>query len=150
MTSMELLRPESDLARQFDSASRIDLLLACDDNQSPDGLLGYLDYPDDDSIDDRPDDELLTAAARFGPKLYLHRLGLRPPLDLRVEADLIAALSELIGFDPEPDVYCLAPVQTSSNPNQVVLDRAIHRIVQVYGVPLLRYRCLEFFVVGEG
>lgn len=144
MTSMELIRPESDLARQFDGASRVDLLLACDDDQSPGGPVH-----DDDESDDLEIDGLSEVAARFGSKLHLHRLGLHTPLGPHVEVDLIAALSELVGFDPAPDVYCLAPAQTSSNPSQVVLDRAVQRIVRVYGVPLLRYRCLELFVVGD-
>ncbi|MGH3569606.1 MAG: hypothetical protein ACRDRH_27060 [Pseudonocardia sp.] len=149
MTSMELLRPQSDLARQLAGASRVDLLLACDDNQPPGGP----DYGDADSVDDGPGaveiDELSAAAARFGSTLHLHRLALHTLLGLHVEDDLIAALSELVGFDPAPDVYCLAPARTSSNPSHVVLERAVQRIAQVYGVPLLRYRCLELFAVGE-
>lgn len=148
MTSMELFRPESDLARQFDDASRVDLLLVCD-HRSPGGP----DHDDDDSVDDGSEalesDELSAGAARFGSKLHLHRLGLHAPLGPHVEVDLIAALSELVGFDPAPDVYCLAPARTSSNPSHVVLERAVQRIAQVYGVPLLRYRCLELFAVGE-
>jgi hypothetical protein len=61
------------------------------------------------------------------------------------EADLVAAMSELVGFDPEPGVYCLAP--TPSDPGRVAAARAAQRIAQVYGIPLLRYRCLELSLV---
>ena len=36
----------------------------------------------------------------------MHRLGLPGPLGPLAESDLVAALSELVGFDPEPGVYC--------------------------------------------
>ena len=50
------------------------------------------------------------------PGLRVHYLGLRPPLGPLAEADLVAALSELVGFDPEPGVYCLAPAPAPSRP----------------------------------
>ena len=55
----------------------------------------------------------------------------------------MAALSELIGFDPGRGVYCLAP----ATPSDGVLEQAAQRIARVYGLPLLRYRCLELSLV---
>ena len=62
---------------------------------------------------------------------------------------MVAAISELVGFDPEPGVYCLAPNPTAADPGRTVVNRAAQRIAQVYGIPLLRYRCLELSVVGD-
>jgi len=61
----------------------------------------------------------------------------------------VAAISELVGFDPEPGVYCLAPVSAPADAARAVVNRAARRIAQVYGIPLLRYLCLELSVVGE-
>ena len=60
----------------------------------------------------------------------------------------MAALSELVGFDPEPGVYCLAPAPRR-RPTWAArsLASAARRIAQVYGLPLLRYRSLELAVV---
>ena len=114
------------------------------------------DDPDDDpdDLDDDLDDDLHTDEVRAAVvrldlgDLQLHRLGLRPPLGPAAEADLVAALSELVGFDPEPGVYCLAPAPAPGDPGRTVVSRAAQRIAQVYGIPLLRYRCLELSVVG--
>jgi hypothetical protein len=142
VSPMELLRPESDLARLVAGFPEVELLVAADDgNQDAD--------PDDDA--DEAGDELRESAARLGvPGLVLHRLGLPTPLPADAEGDLVAALSELVGFDPEPGVYCLAPAQDPADPVRCVVDRAVQRIARVYGIPLLRYRCLELAVVGSG
>jgi hypothetical protein len=189
---MELLRPESDLARLAEGFTRIDLLVAGDDVARPDFDLldafdGAFSGPDGfaaydgglgggydgagyegagynaagndgagyDDVDDYDDDWFDSAAAevragidRLGlPGLHLHRLGLRKPYPATAEDDLVAAMSELIGFDPEPGVYCLAPVPDPGDAARGVVNRAAQRIAQVYGIPLLRYRCLEFSVV---
>ncbi|MCY7341736.1 MAG: hypothetical protein LH603_07785 [Pseudonocardia sp.] len=186
---MELLRPESDLARLIRGASRVDLLLAADD--PPDGapcalaLLGSAEGLDptrgphdgagdprepgtfdalddglcddlDDLDEDDPDadpaevDDLRERVDELGLSgLAVHRLGLREPLGSPAENDLVAALSELVGFDPEPGVYCLAPAPAPADPARTVIDRAVQRIAQVYGIPLLRYRCMELTVVGD-
>lgn len=164
VSPMELLRPESDLARLVEGFPQIDLLLAAEDAPvaSP-GSLGVLGCPDaldldDLDLDDREDcdddeaelpvDEIREGVDRLGlPGLQLHRLGLRPPLSPLAEGDLVAALSELVGFDPEPGVYCLAPAPSPSDPGRTVVNRAAQRIAQVYGIPLLRYRCLELSIV---
>ena len=161
VSPMELLRPGSDLVRMIDGAGYVDLLLACEDEPvaepSPVGVLGggALDPVDDadawtDDYDDDTDeaDELRTAAHLLGlDELHLHRLALPSPLGAAAEADLVAALSELVGFDPEPGVRVLAPAPVPTDPERVVLDRAVRQIVQVYGLPLQRYRCMELSVV---
>ena len=141
--AVELLRPESDLARLLDSFGRADVLLAAEDlpaaaDEGPD------DDPDDWVRDSEAVDEVrLGTAALRHPDLVVHRLALHPPLDAAVEDDLVAGLSELIGFDPGRGVYCLAP----ATPVDGVLVQAAQRIARVYGLPLLRYRCLELSLV---
>jgi hypothetical protein len=143
VSPMELFRPESDLARLVEGFREVELLVAVDD--------GYPDRadPDDDHLDG-PGDELRDTAARLGlPGLRLHRLGLPDPLLATAEDDLVAALSELVGFDPEPGVVCLAPAPDPADPARSAVNRAVQRIAQVYGILLLRYRCLELAVVAD-
>jgi hypothetical protein len=176
---MELLRPGSDLARMIVDAGPVDLLLACENEPvatpSPVGLLpgdegattavgldeseavddgDYSDgdYSDDDYDydDDEDADELRVAADRLGlVDLHLHRLALPVPLSGTAESDLVAALSELVGFDPEPGVQVLAPAPLPGDLQRSVVDRAVRHIVQVYGLPLQRYRCMELSVVDD-
>lgn len=146
--AVELLRPESDLARLLDSFGRVDVLLATEGAATVGG--DSEEDPEDDSDDWTHDgevaDELLAGVAALGhPDLMVHRLALGAPLSAAVEDDLVAALSELVGFDPEPGVYCLAP----ATPADGALVRAAQRIARVYGLPLLRYRCLELSLVGR-
>jgi hypothetical protein len=77
----------------------------------------------------------------------VHRLCLPGPLGPHSDGDLVAALSELVGFDPEPGVYLLAPAVDPSDPGRATVNRVAARIAQVYGIPLLRYRCLELTAV---
>ena len=94
--AVELLRPGSDLARLLDSFGRADVLLAAEDLP-----VSPLDGPDDDPDDWIRDigvvDEVRagTAALRH-PDLVVHRLALRPPLDVEVVDDLVDAVSELV------------------------------------------------------
>lgn len=139
---------------------------------APTPLFSYLDYPDyddpadgadasaDGGADDGADDGWVAPTPRVpGPEervpgadapdlsgVQVHRLGLRG-VAAGSESDLVAALSELVGFDPEPGVYCLAPVASADDPSRAVLISAVERIAQVYGLPLLRYRCLELSIV---
>ena len=173
VSPMELLRPGSDLVRAIAGAGYVDLLLACEDEPVADprpvcvlggGAFavpgsGHTDGDSDgdfdsDSEDDSEDDavdvtaELHAATAWLGlDELHLHRLALPGPLSAAAEPDLVAALSELVGFDPEPGVHVLAPAPAPGYPQRAVVDRAVRRIVQVYGLPLLHYRCLELAVV---
>jgi hypothetical protein len=129
ITAVELLRPESDLARLIGSFDHADVLVAADDGAGS-------------------DDALRSGVAELRhAALHVHRLALRPPVHAGDEGDLVAAMSELVGFDPEPGVYCLAPAPSLRDPARVAVSRAAQRIAQVYGIPLLRYRCLELSVV---
>jgi len=146
--AVELLRPESDLARLLESFGRADVLLAAEDidewddgdedDGDPDGWTS-----DGEGGDESGNDVRAAAAALGHPDLVVHRLGLRMPLAADDEGELVAALSELVGFDPEDGVYCLAPADPAGD----VVSRAAQRIAQVYGLPLLRYRCMELSVV---
>jgi hypothetical protein len=158
VSPMELLRPGSDLLAAIRGAGYVDLLLACEDepvaDPSPVGVLGggALEPPDlDDELDDSDDaDDVRDAVARLGlDELHVHRLGLRPPVGTAADGDLVAALSELVGFDPEPGVQCLAPVPLPSDPARAAIERAVWRIAQVYSLPVQRYRCLELSVVDH-
>src|SRR4051812_4431868 len=172
VTPMELLRPGSDLVRMIAGAGYVDLLLACEDepvaDPSPVCRLGrpwdpdgsdqavparwtddeYLEDEADDSDDD-VDDLLASANLLALDELHLHRLALPAPLGAAAEPDLVAALSELVGFDPEPGVQVLAPSSLPGDPQRAVIERAVLQIVQVYGLPLQRYRCLELSVVDD-
>ena len=142
--AVELLRPGSDLARLLDSFGRADVLLAAEDLPA-----AAVEGPDDD-----PDDWVRDCERRGrGAARARRRCGIpissctawrsTPRWSATVEDDLVAALSELVGFDPGRGVYCLAP----ATPSDGVLDQAAQRIARVYGLPLLRYRCLELSLV---
>lgn len=158
-TTVELLRPESDLLRLISGIGQVDVLVAVDDTPvatpGPVGVLdsgraGVIDLTESE-VDEYEDGEAFRTEIRAEidklgvPGLRVHRLGLRPPLGPPAEPDLVAALSELVGFDPEPGVYCLAP--SSVDASRSVAGAAARRIAQVYGLPLLRYRSLELAVV---
>lgn len=138
VTADELLRAGSDLARAV-AGGPVDLLLACDG--SPSGG-GAVDLDELDEIDDDLADlELRAGVHRLGlAGLAWHRLALPGPLTGAAEDDLVAALSELVGFDPEPGVHVLAPAP-AGDPQGAVVDRATRRIAAVYGLPLRHYRC---------
>ncbi|MCE0765628.1 hypothetical protein LWC35_22370 [Pseudonocardia kujensis] len=207
VSPMELLRPESDLARLVADAGRVDLLLARADAPaapatpvpvppvpvppvslvSPEGVTslpvsldrvdvrfdgadapghvdewddldGDLDEYDDEYGDDEygEDDEdgdedgVAAAVEALGLQdVHVHRLGLPGRIGAAAEDDLVAALSELVGFDPEPGVYCVAPLPSPADPERTTVVAAVQRVVRVYGLPLLRYRSLELSVVGS-
>ncbi len=165
-SATELLRPRSDLARLLESFEHIDLLLVADEHQHGGGVVVLPvagapavdavewdeQWDDDDGVDDDDDpaEELERSVAALGlPDVTLHRLGLSPAFGGDAEPDIVAALSELVGFDPEPGVYCLAPAADGEAAGGPV-TRAARRIAQVYGLPLLSYRCLELSVVCDG
>ena len=161
VSPMELLRPGSDLLNVVRDAGYVDLLLVCEDepvsDPSPVCVLGggSLTRSADDDLDDSDDDmddvdDVRAAVAQLGiDELHVHRLGLRLPLGGAVDGDLVAALSELVGFDPEPGVQCLAPVPLPSDPARAAVERAVWEIAQVYSLPVQRYRCLELSVVDD-
>ncbi|OLM12676.1 hypothetical protein [Pseudonocardia sp. Ae505_Ps2] len=75
-------------------------------------------------------------------RVRVHRLGLRWAVQDGDEADLVAALSELVGFDPDDDTWCVAPAAAGpvSDPEIEVVRRAVRRVARVYGLPVLPYR----------
>ena len=149
----ELVRPGSDLARMLATVPRADLLLATDGPLrprprpvlAPPPLLDIDDLPpvelDEHALAEAEPESPTVALSELNlPGLRLHRLDLRVPLTGQAEDDLVAALSELVGFDPEPGVACLAPIAVDAE--SAVVSRAAQRIAQVYGLPLLRFRCI--------
>jgi hypothetical protein len=116
----EFLRAASGLTQRLGSAGvPIDVLVAA-------------------SGDERQDDaDLLALAELRSPSVRRHRLALPMPFGDDREDDLVAALSELIGFDPEPGVYCLVPAGEA--PGHAPLRRAADRLAQVYRMRVLAY-----------
>lgn len=170
-SATELLRPRSDLARILESFDHVDVLFVADEDEHGGGVVAlpgaavdvhsdvpsdeqYDDDQYDDDVDDADDDvdpgaEIDRAIAAMGlHQVRAHRLGLPVAFGGEVETDIVAALSELVGFDPEPGVYCLAPAPTG-DPAGHTVTRAARRIAQVYGLPLLSYRCMELAVVED-
>lgn len=56
--------------------------------------------------------------------LTRHRLALPLPFGVERTGDVVAAVSELIGFDPEPGVFCLVPGKGADG------SRAAHQAVE--------------------
>jgi hypothetical protein len=91
---------------------------------------------------DEPSEEAAHAGLRElrVPELARHRLALPIPFGAEREPDLVAAMSELVGFDPEPGVYCLAPdIDSCADPSRLAVSAAARRIAEVYGLSLVRY-----------
>ncbi|MGQ0572932.1 MAG: hypothetical protein ACT4RN_01870 [Pseudonocardia sp.] len=135
------VRPGSELLTRLAGVDQVDLLVVTDgdDDGRPEGS-------DDD--DDVPDagDRVREAAAGLGLRVDVHRLGLRVPADRprpRDVDDVVAAISELVGFDPEPGVGCVVPVRRRGRgrrgPADLVIGRAVERVVAAYRLPLLTY-----------
>jgi len=161
VSASELLRPGSDLARILRGFPQADLLLATDGPRLQPVRIPVPAPPGPVDIDDLPPVELDRHAAAEQelelptavviddlavPGLLVHRLDLPVPLSFAAEDDLVAALSELIGFDPEPGVVCLAPLPTARD--AAVVSGAAQRVAQVYGLPLLRFRSPELLPAG--
>jgi hypothetical protein len=165
-SATELLRPRSDLARILESFDRVDMLFVADEDEHGGGVVALpvagvdvqsVDLDDEqyfDDVDDADDDvdpgtEIDRAIDAMGlSQVRPHRLGLPSAFGGEAETDIVAALSELVGFDPEPGVYCLAPAP-AGDPARQTVTRAARRIAQVYGLPLLSYRCMELAVVED-
>jgi hypothetical protein len=146
----ELLRPASDLLRLVEGAHYVDVLLASEVADVPPAPLGLLGgAAPADPFDDEPDeadDAVAAEVARLDvPELHVHRLGLRSATGPAAEDDIVAALSELVGFDPDPGVSLLGPA--GGAPGRAGVRRAVQRVARVYGIPLLSYRCHELTVV---
>lgn len=153
--AVELLRPGSDLLRLVEGAGHVDVLIATEDTpidaQAPLGVLAgcEVDDPEWDEFEESDDHAVDEFAALDLPAVHLHRLGLRAPLGPQSADDLVAALSELVGFDPEPGVYLLGPAVAPGDAGRAVVDLAVQRVARVYGIPLLRFRRHELTVVTD-
>lgn len=73
------------------------------------------------------------------PGLSRHRLSLPAGFDADRADDLLAAMSELVGFDPEPGLYCLAPDADGSDPSRAAVRAVAERVAEVYRLRLVRF-----------
>jgi len=129
----EFLLAASGLVQRLGAAGvRTDLLVAAAEPGS--------DEPAEERADEPAEHEI---AAAFGelrmPELVRHRLALPTPIGADRADDLLAGLSELVGFDPEPGVYCLAPAGDGVDPSQAIVGEAARRIARIYRLRLVRY-----------
>ena len=152
-TPAELLTPGSALARALAAFPRADVLLATDDRPTDPAA----DDQWDDGRNEAASEEMRAAVAGLGhPDLVAHRLALPTLLGDGAEDDLVAALSELVGFDPDPGVHCLAPAVSPATAlghdgaGRACAERAALRVARIYGLPLQRYRVIGAPVVGSG
>jgi hypothetical protein len=164
------LRAGADLVRRIAGAPHVDLLILTDgddpagsaDNDDTDAGIGEDDGDDGDIPDvaltpdpagDGGADAAVLArerAAALGLRVNVHRLALSASSEVRPGDvdDVVAAISELVGFDPEPGVGCVVPIGayeesrlsgTSAGPADVMVGRAVERIVAAYRLPLVTY-----------
>ena len=146
LTEAESARAGSTLAELCGSTGETDLLVVRRDPAAQRRLVGPAeaeDYACDDPADDPDDEPVMMPLGRLpGGRIRLHRLGLRWTVQDGDEPDLVAALSELVGFDPDDDTFCVAPARTSpvADPEIEVVRRAVRRVARVYGLPVLPYR----------
>ncbi|MCE0765316.1 hypothetical protein LWC35_20770 [Pseudonocardia kujensis] len=68
----------------------------------------------------------------------VHRLGLRRPLPAAAAADLLAALSEVVGFDPGPGLGILAAGELAGRPDRAAVAHAAEVAAAVYGAEIAR------------
>ncbi len=79
--------------------------------------------------------------------LTRHRLALPSPLGLDRTSDVVAAASELIGFDPEPGVLCLVPgPEEGIRPDHQAVDAAAAVIGDAYRI---RVMCFTTRLAGR-
>lgn len=146
VSAADVLDPDSDLRQVAGAASETDVLVARVDRPATTRVPFASDAPDYDA-EDRADDDTglqggFTVPLPAPAHLHLHHLGLRWQVGEADEQDLVAALSELIGFDPDDEVFCVAPATGPdvADLEQTAVERAVRRVARVYGLPVLRYR----------
>ncbi|MBP2370544.1 hypothetical protein [Pseudonocardia parietis] len=144
LTESESVRAGGALAELSGGTGETDLLVVRTDPVGPLRLVEPADaedYPADEASD--PDDSPMTMPVTRVPAIpvRLHRLGLRWTVQDADEPDLVAALSELVGFDPDDGTYCVAPASIGPVVDQEieVVRRAVRRVARVYGLPVLPY-----------
>ncbi|MEQ3554210.1 hypothetical protein WIS52_27405 [Pseudonocardia nematodicida] len=164
LTEAEVVRTGTGLSVLPDGVGETDLLVVRTDPAGPQRLVAPAeaeDYPADDAGpvgeagagEPAPDPEPVTMPVpRIGAgRVRVHRLGLRWTVQDGDEDDLVAALSELVGFDPDEHTFCVAPATTGpvADPEIEVVRRAVRRVARVYGLPVLPYRPLADGPVGH-
>ena len=139
----EFLLAASGLVQRLGAAGvRTDLLVAAaePDPDEPDPDEPDADEPAEERADGPAGDVIAAALGELRvPELVRHRLALPAPIGADSADDLLAGLSELVGFDPEPGVYCLAPAGDGVDPSQAIIGEAAERIARVYRLRLVRY-----------
>jgi len=85
---------------------------------------------------------VLAAYRRLGvPEVRRHRLGLESGKIGDAQTDLIAAISELVGHDCYPGLWCLAPWRHDGHPDHDAVGRAAEEVCHIYNLRLVRYLC---------
>lgn len=144
LTAAESERAGGPLAALSGAAGETDLLVVRDDPAPTRRPLTPAEARELLAADDDTDDDTRDAPVVMLPveRVRVHRLGLRWAVQDGDEADLVAVLSELVGFDPDGDTWCVAPAAAGpvSDPEIEVVRRAVRRVARVYGLPVLPYR----------
>ncbi len=140
LTAAESARAGGPLAALSGEAGETDLLVVRDDPAPTRRPLTPVEARELLAAED--DTEDVPVAALPVERVRVHRLGLRWAVQDGDEADLVAALSELVGFDPDDDTWCVAPAAAGpvDDPEIEVVRRAVRRVARVYGLPVLPYR----------
>jgi LmbE family N-acetylglucosaminyl deacetylase len=82
------------------------------------------------------------AYRRLGvPEVRRRRLQLESGTVSGAQPDVIAALSELVGHDCYPGLWCLAPWDRDGHPDHDAVGRAAEVVCRTYHLRLVRYLC---------
>ncbi|MCD2194242.1 PIG-L family deacetylase [Actinomycetospora endophytica] len=133
-----LLAPDDDAQGSF----TLDDLLA---GRLDDELADDADDAGDDPADDEPlDPDEAAAEAAYGALglsvVRRHRLGLPDGGVAAAEADVVGAISEIVGFDDDPSGLCvLAPWSGDGDDDHEAAGRAAEIVTAAYRVRLVRW-----------
>jgi LmbE family N-acetylglucosaminyl deacetylase len=87
-------------------------------------------------------DHILAAYRRLGvPEVRRHRLQLESGKISDAQPDLVAALSELVGHDCYPGLWCLAPWRRDGHPDHDAVGLVAEAVCRTYNLRLVRYLC---------
>jgi LmbE family N-acetylglucosaminyl deacetylase len=85
---------------------------------------------------------ILAAYRRLGvPEVRRHRLQLESGKVSDAQPDLVAALSELVGHDCYPGLWCLAPWRRDGHPDHDAVGLVAEAVCRTYNLRLVRYLC---------
>ena len=83
---------------------------------------------------------VLAAYRRLGvPEVRRHRLELESGKVSDAQPDLVAALSELVGHDGYPGLWCLAPWRRDGHPDHDAVGVVAEAVCRTYNLRLVRY-----------